>query len=845
MSLRKPSTASVSSGLLFTWIAWAALLCCGTALAQEGYRLLPDQVLVNTADHWQAWEAPIGVRIVRSDGTVEPRFLRRDINAALNAGQFRYVSEGDTLTGGIRAAGSNLENAPLAIDGDMGTYWEPELDRPVDDWWIDIDLGRAVIAQRIVLRFAEEGAGDPFLKFRVLISDGRVTFTRERKREFFRVGLVNHPNKTQREFVFEVEPQRRVPEGLAGAIAHIVRIQALDSDGPRGAEVGREAYRDLPPEEKGTIDYFRRTAAGRQIRVEQDVYSVLPPEEQGSVRYYRRERPRLAEVEVISLGDNAVRLTRPPLESRATNSEFRRLRPYTDGLFSTFGHILEYDPLRDENQLVIDLGAKYWLERIRLLSPAEPPPAYQIRVSDGALNPDGELVWRLFDERLNREGYLQVEESFPGREIRYIDLRRLELAAGSREKGQLSEVQAYGEGYVSEVVMVSPLIRLRRSRLFTALAWEGETPRNTRIEMRTRSGDQLLRVPHYYTSSGREISKAAWDRRDEDQRLPVVIEELPGPDWSSWSEVYLESGESFKSPSPRRFALFEVRLRSSEPLRAARIRTLHLHFAPPLTDQAFAELWPVRGVEPGQEEEFILYVRPQFGAGNPGFDRMRLRSSSAEPLELVSVRSGTENLLRRGAGLTLWPGRLRVERGGEGALDLVFAAPVSRGTLYAIRFRTRVFLGNTQFSAHLLHGTFPGRVQQISAGDATGLVPSQSLVAVADLENARLLDDVAVVPPVFTPNGDGVNDEGTIAATVFAIEGTKHLRVEIYDLSGRRVRDLSVERLHPSGQHRISWDGRDQEGRLVPPGIYAVRLGFAADARLEGTKAVRLVHVVY
>jgi hypothetical protein len=843
MSRIKPPADTALSRLLPLWIAGATLFCGGIAQAQEGYRLLADQVLVDTEAHWRAWESPIGVRTVHPDGTVEPRFLRRDINAALNAGQFRYISEGDTLTGGIFAAGSNRELAPLVIDGDADTCWEPELDRPVDDWWIDIDLGRAVIAQRIVVRFAEEG--DPLLKFRVLISDGRITFTQERNREFFRVGLANQPNKTQREFVFELEPQGRVPEGLIGAVAQIVRIQALGSDGPRGAEIDSRAYLDLPPEERGAIDHFRRTRAGRQIRVEQDIYEALPPEEQGSIRHYRREHPRLAEVEVIALGDNAVRLTRQPLESRSTGSVARRLRPYTDGLFSTFSHMLEYDPLRDENQLQIDLGAKYWLERIRLLSPAEPPPAYQIRVSDGALNPDGELIWRLFDERLNREGYLQVEEPFAIREVRYIDLRRLELVAGNWEKGQLSEIQAYGEGYVSEVVMISPLIRLHRSVLFATLSWEGERPRNTRIEVRSRSGDKLLRIPHYYTSDGREISKTSWERRARDDRLPVVIEELPGSDWSNWSGIYHESGQPFKSPSPRRYALFEVRLHSSEPLRAPRIRQLRLHFTPPLTDQAFAELWPVRGVEPGQEEEFTLYVQPQFGAGNPGFDRIRLRSSSAEELELVSVRSGTESLLRQGAGLTLWPGRIQVEHGDEGALDLVFPAPVEQGILYVIRFRTRIFLGNTLFSAYLAHGDFPERVQQISAGDATGLAPSQSLVAVADLGDVRLLDDVAVVPPTFTPNGDGINDRGTIQATIFAVEGAKHLQVEIYDLSGRCLRDLSVARLHPSGQHRVSWDGRDQEGRLVPPGIYAVRLGFATDARLEGTRTMRLVHVVY
>ena len=115
-------------------------------------------------------------------------------------------------------------------------------------------------------------------------------------------------------------------------------------------------------------------------------------------------------------------------------------------MLSTFQFLREYDRLRDENQVQIDLGAKYWLDRIRLLSPGEPPPAYQLRIADGSLNPDGELVWRLFDERLNREARLQVEESFPVQEVRYIDLRRLAFAAGDNEKGQISEIQAYGEG---------------------------------------------------------------------------------------------------------------------------------------------------------------------------------------------------------------------------------------------------------------------------------------------------------------------------------------------------------------------------------------------------------------
>ena len=832
----------LSPGACAPLLAWIALTLWGSgAAAQEGYRLLSDQILVDTETHWQAWEAPAGVRVVGQDG-VTARFLRRDINAAANAGRFRYVSEGDTLTGGILTAGSNREQAPMVIDGDPDTYWEPDLDQPLDDWWIDIDLGRAVIAKRIVVRFAD--TGDPFLKFRVLVSDGRVTFTRQRQREFFRVGLANLPNKTQREFVFDIGSQRRVPEGLVGAVTHIVRIQALGTDGPRGSEVDAEAYAGLPAQDRGAVDTFRRTTAGRQIRVEQEIYAALPAAQQGEVRHYRRERPRLAEVEVLSLGDNIVRLTRPPIGPGRLSRELRLTRPFTDGLFSTYGYLRSYDPVRDENQVVIDLGARYWLDRIRLLSPDAPPLAYQLRVSDGSVNPDGELIWRLFDERLNREGFLQMEETFGPRQVRYIDLRGLELVAGSQESGHLvGEIQAYGEGYASAVVMVSPMMQLPRSSLFTTLEWEGEAPLNTRIEVRTRSGDEILRIPHYFTLAGTEIGQVTWERRDPEKRGPVVIEELPGADWSGWSEIYQESGEAFKSASPRRNVLVEVRLLSAEPQRAARIRELRLRFVPPFTDKALAELWPVR-VRPGREEEFTLYLRPWFGVGNPGFDRIRLRSSSVAPLELVSVRSGSERLLRLGAGQSLWPGGLQVERGEEGGLDLVFPTPVRQGTLYAIRFRTQVFLGNTQFFIQLLHSALPERVQQVSPGDATELVASQSLVVVADLGKARLLE-VAVAPAGLTPNGDGINDEVSIEVTVYAIEGSKRLRVEIFDLGGRRLRDLSLERLHPSGRHHIRWDGRDEGERLVPPGIYVVRVGFATDAGRGGTEVVRLVHVVY
>jgi hypothetical protein len=57
----------------------------------------------------------------------------------------------------------------------------------------------------------------------------------------------------------------------------------------------------------------------------------------------------------------------------------------------------------------------------------------------------------------------------------------------------------------------------------------------------------------------------------------------------------------------------------------------------------------------------------------------------------------------------------------------------------------------------------------------------------------------------------------------FDLEGPGPVRLEIYDVSGQRIRVLLDEPL-PGGSHARQWDGRDNEGRRVPSGAYYCRL---------------------
>ena len=810
-----------------------------------GFELLSDRVLVETFDHWRAWDAPTGARLIQTDGTVTPRLLRSHVNAV-------YRAENDSIIASVTTP-TNFQDAELVVDGDDRTYWEPDPNSELDSWTIDIDLGRTLIAERVIVRFAAEGEGDPFLKFRVLTTDGFAAFGRNNQAIFSRIGLIDNLSG-QREFSFDLTPQRKVAEGVEGAIVQTVRIDVLDTHGPRAAEVSFDEYQLLSAADRGAIDYFLQTTRGREIAVSEATYADLPVEEQGPVRYYRRERPRLAEVEVFTIGENIISITQAEQEREALQLgryDFLLFRTFTDGLFSTDRDMLFYDPVQDENQVEIDLGAKYWLDRVKLLSPRQPPFAYQIRISDGSVDPSGSFVWTNFDERRNLERFLHVEETFPRQEVRYIEVRQLEFSGSRFEKGKLSEIQAYGEGYVSEITMESPFIELGRPRLFTHVTWEGEAPPNTRVEIRTRTGERVTLLPHYFTMNGREISEDLWRRlpdTDQTPRPPPVWEEITGPDWSNWSEIYTGSGDAFRSPAPRELAKIQVRLLSREPLQRPWIRSLQLHFVPPLVDTVFGEISPVGGVEPGTDHVFTLYMRPVFGLGNPGFDRVALRSTSAAPLELLSVEVGQDAAIALGGGNRLWPADdgLQITGGEEGEVVVDFPQAITGGNqIYAFRFRTKVFLQSTQFKARLESSSRPGLSQETISGNATDAIATQSLVVVSQLKGTNLLENVELAPSVFTPNGDGVNDETKILVDIFHLERPKTLRIEILDLTGRRVRDLSVQRSFPSGEHEFSWDGRDDQGQALPPGIYLVRVHFTTDSDAPGTAVSRLIHLVY
>ena len=90
--------------------------------------------------------------------------------------------------------------------------------------------------------------------------------------------------------------------------------------------------------------------------------------------------------------------------------------------------------------------------------------------------------------------------------------------------------------------------------------------------------------------------------------------------------------------------------------------------------------------------------------------------------------------------------------------------------------------------------------------------------------------------PIFTPNGDGVNDAAHIQYELLNVDRVPVV-IEVYDLAGRKVAEV-IDGERTSGRFRATWDGRGADGELMPPGTYLLHLVVETDGGRETARRV-------
>ncbi|MEC7226321.1 MAG: hypothetical protein VXW00_05605, partial [Candidatus Latescibacterota bacterium] len=132
-----------------------------------------ERLVFQGAESWRDWEVPFGLTEVGDQGQLRLVKYRKDIDAVRDAHLFSYESKSKGLvSGGIWEATSNPATAETIIDGDETTYWQPDPADEVEDWAIEIDLARTVLAREIRLHFPDREGARPFRQFTVYASTG-------------------------------------------------------------------------------------------------------------------------------------------------------------------------------------------------------------------------------------------------------------------------------------------------------------------------------------------------------------------------------------------------------------------------------------------------------------------------------------------------------------------------------------------------------------------------------------------------------------------------------------------------------------------------------------------------
>lgn len=83
--------------------------------------------------------------------------------------------------------------------------------------------------------------------------------------------------------------------------------------------------------------------------------------------------------------------------------------------------------------------------------------------------------------------------------------------------------------------------------------------------------------------------------------------------------------------------------------------------------------------------------------------------------------------------------------------------------------------------------------------------------------------EVMEIPSIFALSAGRPNPFRSSVRLEFSLPHAASVRLEVYDVAGRRVRTL-VDAARPAGRHRISWHGVDDRGEVLPAGVYFCRL---------------------
>ena len=482
-------------------------------------------------------------------------------------------------------------------------------------------------------------------------------------------------------------------------------------------------------------------------------------------------------------------------------------------------------------ELTVDMGAVFILNRLLfrrgvLNSNDRSLRGYELFVNDGDSLRSFVGAEPLYTLVANdpAHGEPELDVSFPPQPVRFLRIRSTGVRAF-----QMGDMEVFGSGVTPFARYVSTVIELEAPATFGTVTVAARIDRNAQVLFSTKTGV----VPHdslYFRQTGRmreieEVTQARFDRDLDPTNEGSVLENRR--DWSAWSPPYTQLEAPMASPDNRRYVQFEFRLISNGLLDKAVIDSVTFSYTvPSLADSVVGEIDPATA-DLGEINSFTLHLRSVVSDDRRGFDTVLIRTPFQASATAVEVDGRSIEFSQQWAGDRLsvsFPDD-RIEADAE----------------VAIHFESLVTVAGTEFDSEVADSRSDAFPQSILAGDVSEEAGSNGLVVSGRIED-RLFADVGVSSGVVTPNGDGRNDGVTLRYILLKAIRPTGVNVAVYDLAGVPIRRL-YDRRDPSGRYAIGWDGFDDAGVVVSPGLYLIRL--VAQTDVGDVAVVRVVAVAF
>jgi hypothetical protein len=469
-----------------------------------------------------------------------------------------------------------------------------------------------------------------------------------------------------------------------------------------------------------------------------------------------------------------------------------------------------WDPPTNARNLFteVDLQARRKIDAVRVLTRGRNEEdmeenslrGYSVQISDD------QITWSEVAVLHDIDQYVWSEARFAPIWTRHVRIVIVDLDPTTSPR--VAEMEVFGDGFKKEGLYLSEILRpgdAEGAVNFGRVEWEASIPDGTELGVQFRSGAEPA------------------DFEDPEE---------------GWSAPLAEGDVWFPAEEPGELFQYRIRMVSDDSHGTPIFRGMRFDYSADIAvSKARGRVSPER-VSMGEETAFTYVLDLNFGADDLGIAKLVIETPGPARLEEGALL---------GDLLSGW-------QSSQNLLTLDFTEPQKGVQKLEIRLRTKSYSGLHAFRAYLFG---PGSENPLNVAENRDIDPdtgqpySWSVAVTSSREEA--LAEVRVSPSVFTPNGDRVNDYAVVEFALSKVEVLKRVRIQIFDLSGETVRQLSSELLAAGAYERSDrgddegapgfWDGRDDAGELVAPGLYIYRVEVDLDTGNEARSGA--VGVVY